>query len=186
MPTHSHEQVPEPWLSFLRELDAAAASEARLHCMGGFVVSMVYGFSRPTGDLDLLEIAPPNIGRSLLKLGMQGGPLHRKYKIYLDQVGVAHVPENYEDRLTGIFPGTFKHLRLFALDPHDLALSKLERNIQRDRDDVKHLARTVPLNVQVLKERYQKELRWQLGNPEREDLTLRLWIEMIAEDSEKQ
>jgi hypothetical protein len=34
----------------------------------------------------------------------------------------------------------------------------------------------------VLKERYQKELRWQLGNPEREDLTLRLWIEAIEEE----
>ena len=71
---------------------------------------------------------------------------------------------------------------LLALDPYDLALSKLERNIQRDRDDVKHLARTVPLDLEVLKERYQKELRWQLGNPEREDLTLRLWIEAIQEE----
>jgi hypothetical protein len=28
---------------------------------------------------------------------------------------------------------------LMAFDPYDLALSKLERNFQRDRDDVKHL-----------------------------------------------
>jgi hypothetical protein len=126
---------------------------------------MVYGFSRPTADLDVLEIAPTAAGRSLLELGMQGSSLHKKYKIYRDRVGVAKVPENYEDRLTEIFPGLFKHLRLLALDPYDLALSKLERNIQRDRDDVKHLAKTVPLDLEVLKERYQKELRWQLGNP---------------------
>ena len=118
----------------------------------------------------------------MLELGMQGGPLHKKYKVYLDRVGVAKVPENYESRLTEIFPKTFEHLRLFALDPYDLALSKLERNIQRDRDDVKHLARTVPLDLEVLKERYQEELRWQLGNPEREDLTLRLWIDAIEEE----
>jgi hypothetical protein len=31
--------------------------EVRLDCMGGFVVTTVYGFSRPTGDLDVLEIA---------------------------------------------------------------------------------------------------------------------------------
>ena len=90
--------------------------------------------------------------------------------------------KNYEDRLTEIFPKVFKHLRLLALDPYDLVLSKLERNIQRDRDDVTHLARTVPLDLEVLKERYQKELRWQLDNPEREDLTLRLWIEAIQEE----
>ena len=95
---------------------------------------------------------------------------------------MAHVPEDYEERLTELFPKVFKHLRLFALDPYDLALSKLERNIQRDRDDVMHLARTVPFDLEVLQERYLKELRWQLGNPEREDLTLRLWIEAIQEE----
>jgi len=68
------------------------------------------------------------------------------------------------------------------LDPYDLALSKLERNIQRDRDDVRHLASFVPLDLEILKERYGRELRWQLGNPEREDLTLKLWIEMIEEE----
>jgi len=57
--------------------------------------------------------------------------LHRKYKIYLDYVAVARVPEAYEERLTEMFPGAHKHLRICALDPYDLALSKLERNIQR-------------------------------------------------------
>ncbi len=100
----------------------------------------------------------------------------------MNYVGVAKVPENYEERLTEIFVGDFKRLRICALDPYDLALSKLERNIQRDRDDVKHLARSIPLELEILKERYKRELRWQLGNPEREDLTLKLWIEMIEED----
>jgi len=181
----SDEVIPEPWFSFLRELDAAASEEVQLDCMGGFVVTMVYGFSRPTGDLDVLEIAPPEIGRRMLHLGMQGGPLYKKYKICLHHVGVAHVPENYKDRLTEIFPKTFRHLRLLALDPYDLALSKLERNIQRDRDDVKHLARTIPFGLEILRERYQNELRWQLGNPEHEDLTLQLWIDAIEEQRSK-
>jgi hypothetical protein len=182
LPTRPHKSLPETWRSFLRELDSAVAEEVRLDCIGGFAITMVYGFSRSTGDLDVFEIAPAEIGQGLLELGKQGGPLYKKYHIYLDHVGVAHVPEDYQDRLTEIFPGVFKHLRLFALDPYDLALSKLERNIQRDRDDVKHLARTIPLDLEVLKARYQKELRWQLGNPEREDLTLRLWIEAIEEE----
>ena len=70
---------------------------------------------------------------------------------------------------------------LFALDPYDLALAKLERNIQRDRDDVKHFARTTPFDLDLLKDRYEKELRPCLANPSREDLTLRLWIEAIEE-----
>ena len=32
-------------------------------------------------------------------------------------------------------PAHFTHLQLMALDPYDLALSKLERNIERDRSD---------------------------------------------------
>jgi len=34
----------------------------------------------------------------------------------------------------------------------------------------------------VLKQRHRKELRGQLGNPERDDLTVRLWIEMMEQD----
>jgi len=45
-----------------------------------------------------------------------------------------------------------------------------------------HLARTAPFDLEVLQERYLQELRWQLGNPEREDLTLRFWIEAIQEE----
>jgi hypothetical protein len=50
--------IPEPWRSLLGELDAAVETEVRLDCMGGFAVTLVYGFSRPTADLDVLEIAP--------------------------------------------------------------------------------------------------------------------------------
>lgn len=149
-------ELREPWSSFLKELDQWAMEETRLDCMGGFVVTLQYGFSRETSDLDVLLIAPWEQGRPLLELGAQGGSLHKKYKVYLDYVGVAKVPENYEERLTEMFAGEFRHLRICALDPYDLALSKLERNIQRDRDDVKHLARAIPLEPEILKERYDK------------------------------
>ena len=175
-------EIRQPWNSFLRELDEKAMEETRLDCMGGFVVTQLYGFSRETADLDVLVIAPKDQLKPLLEFARQGGELHKRHKVYLDFVGVAKVPEDYEGRLTEMFPKAYKHLRLCALDPYDLALSKLKRNIQRDRDDVKHLARSVPLDLDVLKLRYEKELRWQLGNPQREDLTLKLWMEMIEED----
>ena len=69
-----------------------------------------------------------------------------------------------------------------ALDPYDIALSKLERNTQRDRDDVKYLARTLPMDLTVLARRFEEELKPILGNPERERLTLQLWIEAIEEE----
>ena len=77
-----------------------------------------------------------------------------------------------------ILPGHFKKIRLFVLDPYDLVLSKLSRNIDRDRDDVKHLARTLRLDGDVLEERYYSELRHALiGRVEWHDQTLAFWLE---------
>ena len=175
------ETPPDPWNAFFRDLDAAVSEVTRLDCIGGFVVTQLYGFSRTTADVDVIELAPRASSERLLSVAIQGGPLHQKHRIYLDRVAVAAVPENYEDRLTEMFPGVFQNLRLMALDPYDVALSKLERNSQKDRDDVRFLAGAIPLDLHVLEDRYRKELRWQLGRPEREDLTMQLWVEMLRE-----
>lgn len=47
---------------------------------------------------------------------------------------------------------------------------------------VSALARTVLRDLKVLTEQYRNELRWQLGNPGREDLTLTLWVDAIEEE----
>ena len=178
----SSETFPsEPWHAFLRDLDEILQSPARLACIGGFVVTQLYGLDRPTADVDVIELAPREAVDTIMQSAMQGGPLHRKHRIYLDRVAVAAVPENYEDRLTEMFSGAYRNLRLMALDPYDVALSKLERNSQKDRDDVRFLSRTVPLDPCIFEQRYREELRWQLGRPEREDLTMQLWMEMLKE-----
>lgn len=176
------DEIPEPWRSFLRDLDAAVEAEVRLVCMGGFAVSQFYGFARPTADLDILLLRPSDVPPVISTLGQRGGALHKKHRIYLEVVAVAAVPDGCEERLATMWPGAFRNLQLLVLDPYDLALSKLERNTERDRADVRYLARSIPLDLALLQQRYEKELRWQLGNPEREDLTLRLWLEMIGED----
>jgi hypothetical protein len=45
------------------------------------------------------------------------------------------------------------------LDPTDIALSKLERNADRDRDDVLRLAHAGLLDAQTMKGRYFEEVR---------------------------
>lgn len=176
------EQIPEPWASFLSQIDGRLRENVELHCFGGFVIAMLYGLMRSTVDVDALPAAGRGAWRYLASMAGKGSELHQKYGVYLDFVTIATIPEDYDQRLTEMFPGAFRRLRLLALDPYDLALAKLERNIQRDRDDVKHLARTIPFDLETLKDRYLKELRPLLGNPSREDLTLRLWVEAIEED----
>jgi uncharacterized nucleotidyltransferase DUF6036 len=170
------DQPPEAWRSFFAEVDAQLHEEVALHLCGGFVVTQLYGVARTTSDVDFLSVVP-NLRASLGEIAGKGSPLHRKHKIFLDPVTVATPPENYQDRLVPMFPGAWSRLRLYALEAHDLALSKLERNIERDRDDVQQLALGGHINPDVLRDRYYSELRPNLANETRHDLTLQLWLE---------
>jgi hypothetical protein len=176
---------PEPWHAFLSELDQAVQTRTRLDCIGGFVVATVYRSERSTGDIDVLDIAAGDetatVRARLLSLGGAGGPLHHKFGVYLEQVGIAPLPYEYEERLHEIFAGCYEHLILMAADSYDLALSKIERNSPRDRQDVQYLGVHVPFDIEILRQRYLTELRPLLGVPKREDLTLELWIDMIRE-----
>jgi hypothetical protein len=134
------EGLPEPWQSFFAEVDSRLSEKVQLHCCGGFVVTQLYGVARTTSDVDFLGVVP-NVGNDLTEIAGKGSALHRKHKVYLDAVTVATPPENYEERLVPMFPGAWRRLQIFALEAHDLALTKLERNAERDRDDVQELAR---------------------------------------------
>lgn len=171
----------EPWFSFLHEVDNHLPGPTEIHCFGGFVIAEYYNLTRPTADVDIIDARGSADLRALQQLGGKGSALARRYRVYLDIVTVATVPEDYAERLIDMSPDEFKKLRLKVFERHDLALAKLGRNADHDREDVKCLAAGPGLDVEVIRKRYQEELRFQLGNPEREDLTLALWIEMIAE-----
>lgn len=79
-----------------------------------------------------------------------------------------------------MFPSApWGRLKLFALDATDLALSKLERNAERDREDVLRLAQAGLLDPHVIKERYYAEQRpYLLSKLPWHDKTLELWLQM--------
>ncbi|MGH9473141.1 MAG: DUF6036 family nucleotidyltransferase [Terriglobales bacterium] len=175
--------MPEPWLSLLGEIERCTDSNIDLVCIGGFAVTVAYGAPRTTADLDVLWTIHSPTATATLALAERGSELHRRFGVYIDRVSVATPPCNYEERLRGIFPGAFARLRLFLPDAYDLALLKLDRNLQRDREDAKWLARTASLDLDELRRRYREELRPYLVGPvERHDLTLNLWVEMIQEE----
>jgi len=174
------DRPPEPWLSFFAEIDQALDQPVALHCIGGFALAMRYVLPRPTVDVDCLTVVPVDNTAVLQSLAGEGSALHKKYGVDIHQVGIVAVPENYNDRMTEMFPTAFRRLVLLMLEAHDLALSKLERNSARDREDIKFLARAAPLDLAVLEGRYQAELRPYLANTERHDLTMRLWLEMLS------
>jgi hypothetical protein len=172
-------KLPSPWIDFLTELDSALPEPVSLHCIGGFVVNYFYNLQRPTGDIDYYMVVP---NRNLDGIAGKGSPLARKHKVYLERVTVTNLPEEYEARLTEMFPNQFKNLRLFAPEPYDLILSKIERNSDKDRDDAKFLFKHLTLSPAVLSDRYHKEMRMNLARPEREDMTLKIWIDIFEEN----
>ncbi len=140
-------QIPEPWKSFFVEIDKNLIEETCLEILGGFVMTVIYNAPRTTADVDIVSIIPNDQTGKLIEFAGEGSKLNKTHGVYLDRVGIANLPENYEDRLTAIFEDKFQKLRLFALDPYDIALAKIERNIDRDREDVRFLAKTIPFDL---------------------------------------
>ena len=176
-----HKRPPEPWNSFFLDIDGALDRHVVLNCIGGFAIAMLYELPRPTVGVDCVGALPVEETAPLEWMAGEGSALHRKYGVHLQHIGIVTVPENYTDRLIPMFPTAFRRLALFGLEAHDLALSKLERNASRDREDIKFLAHAAPLDLSVLESRYRSELRPYLANTDRHDLTMRLWMEMLSE-----
>ena len=143
---------------------------------------MRYGLARPTADLDYLEVIPSRHGPLLQEFAGPDSALARAHGLHLQHVTVASLPDRYDERLTPLWPGRFPRLTRLTLERHDLALSKLARNSPIDREDVARLARAVPLDPALLRERHETELRpIIIGEVARHDLTLALWLEAYFE-----
>lgn len=178
MPSATPPELAGLWRAFLLDVNRLLPQSIDVHCLGGFVAALYYDLPRPTNDLDYVEVAPHDAMTTLQDIAGIDSSLAKKHRVHFQHVGVASLPESYAERLTELFPREFEHLRLFALDAHDLALSKLARNSPVDREDVAQLVRSVPLQADSLRARYQSELRpIIIGDPEKHDRTLQMWIE---------
>ena len=168
----------EPWLSFLTDLDAALDQPADFHCIGGFVVSQHYGLARETADLDILTVIPLAAAQRVVELAGKGSPLQKKHRVYIDHVGVSNYPDDYESRLVRVFP-VWPKVRLWALEPHDLALTKLERSNDRDIRDVMYLAQEGLIVRETLISRFETELEPYITGrtPTWNRTTLKMWVE---------
>jgi hypothetical protein len=106
--------------------------------------------------------------------------------VYLDIVGIANPPYDYESRLRPMYPGAFRNLQLLVMDPYDVALTKLKRDSDKDFQDVLQLAEKTPFDLDLFEKRYREELRDNTtGKPEENDRTFYRWKEAILENRAK-
>jgi len=82
-------RIPEPWWSFLQEVDAALSAPVEVHCLGGFVLGVLWGLPRPTADVDVVVIRPSSSADELLRIAGDGSELSRKRGLHFQQVTIA-------------------------------------------------------------------------------------------------
>jgi hypothetical protein len=170
-------RIPAPWNAFLRDVDRALKRRVEVHCLGGFVLGVLWGLPRPTGDVDFVEIIPAEAGEGLLRIAGEGSEIAHRHRVHFHRVTIAEYPEGYASRLTDLTPRGFSHLRLRAFEVHDLVLAKLGRNSARDRADVEFLVQKRSIKRRTLEKRFEAELRPYVLNEDRHIATLRLWLD---------
>src|SRR3569833_81322 len=91
-------------------MDGLLKATVELRCLGGFVVTQQYGIGRETSDIDFLAVFAQSPEDYVEVLAGLGSKLHRKYRLYMQHVGIATPPSDYAQRLTSLL--------LLCLLPH--------------------------------------------------------------------
>lgn len=163
--------LPSPWPEFLADVDQSLSEPVELHCVGGFVLAIVYGIPRTTADIDYISVIPHHAIEELDRIAGEDSALAKKHKVWIHVAGgIVDYPENYESRLNTL-PLGLKKLTLRFFEPYDLLLAKLTRNNPKDMEDVRALVQKLNLKFDVLVERFQSEMSW-VPNRERHEQTL--------------
>jgi hypothetical protein len=168
------------WGDFLREVDARLHGPIALHCLGGFVLRVIYDIPRHTGDLDYLDAVPSAAKSQLAEMAGPESRLARKYGLHIHFTGAVDMPENYASRLIDI-TYNLKKLSLLVPEVYDLLLSKLTRNSPKDREDIKYLIQRERLVFDKLRSRFDTEMRPATGIRERHELTIELWQDFFTD-----
>jgi len=172
------EPIRDPWLAFLRAVDQELATRTEIHCIGGFAVLLLLDHSRPTGDVDCIEVLPHRSAPDLDRIAGSASLLAAQHKLHLQRVSVADKPCDYAGRLLDATPAGFRNLVIKVLDPYDLILTKVQRNFPRDRQDAGSLVSELGLDGRTLRARFEEELEPYLAlAPESTIRTFGFWME---------
>ena len=112
-----------------------------LYHVGRSALVWQYDYLATTRDIDVLVQGEPT-GMMAEALGMygRGSAKSREFGIYLEAVptGLPPMAAGFRKRAKP-YDRPWKVIRLYHLDPHDLAVSKLKRFAAKDREDIREL-----------------------------------------------
>ena len=146
---------------FLAELDArwkpVGAEPFTLQIIGSAALMLQCDYDRGTKDGDILESKDlsPAVKSQLLFLAEKGSGLHKELRIHVDIVRSAILFLPQKPEFHPVPDLRLKNFSIEALDPVDVALSKLKRFSQSDRNDIRALADRGRLDQKRLLARFE-------------------------------
>ena len=168
--------TPEELEVFLTAVDANLKSPTKITVMGGGAIALAHGVDRNTSDIDTLETNLRGISRAVEKAQEETG---LNIEVSGRSGAVGDAPWHSDERLIRVLPELEK-LQVYALEEHDVALSKTLRGHENDFAAIEKLHKHVGLNEDVLVHRYLNEVMGHvMGNPKRLDLNFVLLIDRL-------
>lgn len=145
--------------AFLREVDMELSSEQRVLIIGGASMALAYQGKRATSDVDTFGNLSPDLSRAIAQANSK-----RSVPIPFSSANTADVPYEYESRVVRVMEDELKHLAVFVLERHDLALSKIIRWHEGDEAHVRELHGSEPLEENLLIGRFLEEMTHVMGD----------------------
>jgi hypothetical protein len=161
--------VKDRILALLTAIDEALAAAApgtslEVYHIGRSALVWEYDYIATTSDIDILQ---PKGGEELVELALKlfgrGTDKANEHGLYLEVVnpGLPPMPGGYESRAHRV-EGPWKVLKVYHLDPHDLAASKLRRFATKDRADIRQLCDLGHLDPDKLEQILEKAFPFNL------------------------
>jgi hypothetical protein len=164
-------------LAFLNRLDEVLIPFAKegehfdTYLLGRSALVIHYGFPLSTSDIDIVWMRDSDLEQKAIELLGEGSALAQTLGLYLDPVpqGLPPLPSGFRRRCVAL-PGNWKVLRLWILEVHDLAATKLRSFRPKDREDLQALCDRGLLNAAKLRESLDAAFPWRSPKPEDADV----------------
>jgi hypothetical protein len=161
-------------------VDARLKKKLDVYLIGGASAILGYNVSKETNDVDLDGGIDPDFNVLFQEEADRQG-----LDIYLSSKGVFSPPDDYRSRMNfEIFPK--KNLRVWFLDQYDLAISKIDRGIEKDFEDIKRVHQKSPFDCPKLIDLFNQEYInvSAIGNPREKKMNLLDLISMLFGQAE--
>ncbi|MBI5352427.1 MAG: nucleotidyl transferase AbiEii/AbiGii toxin family protein [Chloroflexi bacterium] len=133
--------------SILTILGEQVPPASRLFLVGGSALTLL-GSPRPSLDIDFVgdDVHPNELHRAIMAKA-------KEMKLQVDIVPIDRfvpLPEGNEQR--SIYIGQFANLEIYVIDPYSIALSKLDRGLFTDFDDIIFLIKNDYITLKELEQ----------------------------------